>query len=259
MNSVIALKRGISAEIFKFRSTFVFWFIILAPAFIPLINLIVFLKRGDEIVERGGTAWGNLMQFSSGPSGFLFPFFVFIVALFVNNIEWSSNTWKLVYTQPLNRLTVYFSKLSVFILMLFTSLMLYGALLILVGKIVHLTNPDLGFGDPFDLVILFGRTFRTFLATLGFASIHFYISQRSKNLILPLGIGIAGIISFMILMQGWEYVVYHPYGFHILAGGTYEGARSILFENMQPIYLSLGLCLLMTVIGAFDVLKKRII
>lgn len=259
MNSVIALKRGISAEIFKFRSTFVFWFIILAPAFIPVINLIVFLQRGDEIVARGGTAWGNLMQFSNGPSNFLFPFFVFIVALFVNNIEWSSNTWKLIYTQPLNRLTVYFSKLWVFIIMLFTSLMIYGGLLIAVGQIVHATNPDLGFGEPFDLVMLFGRTFRTFLATLGFASIHFYISQRSKNLILPLGIGIAGIISFMILMQGWEYVIYHPYGYHILAEGPYVGERTLLFDNMQPIYLSIGLCLVMTIVGALDIMKKRII
>lgn len=259
MNSALALKRGISAEIYKFRSTFVFWFIILAPAFIPLINLIIFLKRGDEIIERGGTAWGNLMQFSTGPSNFLFPFFVFIVALFVNNIEWSSNTWKLIYTQPLNRLNIYFSKLIVFVLMLFFSLMLYGTLLILVGKIVQLVNPDLGFAEPLDLVLLFGNCFRMFLATLGFASIHFFISQRTKNLILPLGIGIGGIISFMILIQGWEYVIYHPYGYHILAAGPFEGARSVLLEKMQPIYLSLGLFTVMTTIGAFDALRKRIV
>lgn len=259
MNTVIALKRGISAEIFKFRSTFVFWLILLAPAFIPTINLIVFLRRGEAILARGGTAWGNLMQFSNGPSNFLFPFFVFIVALYVNNIEWNSNTWKLIYTQPLHRLNIFFSKLLVFFGMLFFSLMLYGALIIAVGKIVNLANPTLGFGESFDFVILFGRCFRMFLATLGFASIQFYISQRSKNLILPLGIGIGGIISFMIVVQGWEYAAYHPYGYHILAGGLYEGARTILLENMQPIYLSLGLMIVMVGIGAYDALRKRII
>ena len=259
MNTVLALKRGVSAEIYKFRSTFVFWLIILAPAFIPLINLIVFLRKGDEILERGGTAWGNLMQYSTGPSNFLFPFFVFIVALFVNNIEWSSNTWKLIYTQPLNRLNVYLSKLIVFVLMLFFSLMLFGTLLFLVGKTVHLTNPDLGFAEPFDLVLLFGNCLRMFLATLGFASIQFFIGQKTKNLILPLGIGIGGIISFMILVQGWEYVVYHPYGYHILAAGPFAGGRSILMENMQPICLSLGLFLIVVTIGAIDALKKRII
>ena len=259
MNSVLTLKRGISAEIYKFRSTFVFWFIILAPAFIPFINLIVFLRKGDEILERGGTAWGNLMQYSSGPSNFLFPFFVFIVALFVNNIEWSSNTWKLIYAQPLQRLNVYFSKLIVFILMIFFSLMLFGALIIVAGKIVHATNPDLGFGEPIDLVLLFGNTFRTFLATLGFASIQFYIGQRTKNLILPLGIGIAGIISFMILVQGWEYAVYHPYGFHALAASPYTGEHSLLLENLRPITLSLAVCAVVSGIGALDALKKRII
>ena len=259
MNSVLALQRGISAEIYKFRSTFVFWFIILAPAFIPFINLIVFLRKGDEILERGGTAWGNLMQYSTGPSNFLFPFFVFIVALFVNNIEWTSNTWKLIYAQPLRRLNVYLSKLIVFILMIFFSLMLFGALLIVVGKIVHATNPDLGFGDPIDLVLLFGNTFRTFLATLGFASIQFFIGQRTKNLILPLGIGIAGIISFMILVQGWEYAVYHPYGYHALAASPYTGDHGVLLENLRPITLSLAVCAVVSVIGAIDVMRKRII
>lgn len=259
MNTALSLKRGISAELFKFRSTFLFWFILLAPAFIPLINLIIFLQRGTEIMERGGTAWGNLMQFSTGPSGFLFPFFVFIVALYVNNIEWNSNTWKLIYTQPLSRLTIYFSKLIVFVLMLLFSQVLYGTLLFLVGKIVHLIDPELGFGNSIDLIILFGRSFRTFLAVLGFASIQFLISQRTKNLILPLGVGIAGIISFMILVQGWEYVIYHPYGYHILAAGLYEGERSILLENMQPVYLSLAVFATISLTGAIDSVKKRII
>ncbi|WP_420386210.1 ABC transporter permease [Roseivirga sp.] len=259
MNTAIALKRGISAEIYKYRSTFVFWFIILAPAFIPIINLIVFLKRGDEIVERGGTAWGNLLQFSNGPANFLFPFFVFIVALFVSNIEWNSNTWKLIYTQPINRLSVFFSKLLVFVAMLFVSLMLYGTLILVVGKIVHTINPDLGFGDPFDLVMLYGRTFRMFLATLGFASIQFYISQRTKNILLPLGIGIGGIISFMIVVQGWEYAMFHPYGYHVAASGEYVGARSLLLENMQPIYLSLAVFLILSLTAAIDASKKRIV
>lgn len=259
MNSVIALKRGVSAEIFKFRATFVFWLVILAPAFIPLINLTVFLNRGEEIMASGGTAWGNLMQFSNGPSSFLFPFFVFIVALYVNNIEWSSNTWKLIYAQPINRLTVFFSKLIVFMGMLFISLMLFGLLIFVVGKIIHASQPELGFSQPFDLVVLFGQSLRTFLATLGFASIHFFISQKTKNLILPLGIGIAGIISFMIVSQGWEYAIYHPYGFHMLSGGLSETPRTMLFENMQPIYLSLGLSLVVLSMAAFDALKKRII
>ena len=259
MNSVLALQRGISAEIYKFRSTFVFWFIILAPAFIPVINLMVFLKRGDEILERGGTAWGNLVQYSINPSNFLIPFFIFIVALFVNNIEWTSNTWKLIYAQPLKRLNVYLSKLIVFILMIFFSLMLFGALIIVVGKIVHVTNPDLGFGEPVDMVLVFGNTFRIFLATLGFATIQFYIGQRTKNLILPLGVGIAGIISFMILIQGWEYAIYHPYGYHSLAVVPYTGEHGALLENLRPIALSLAVCVFVASIGAIDALRKRIV
>ena len=204
MNYILSIKQGLSAEIYKYRNTFLFWFVLLAPAFVPTINLVIFLNKGEEILGRGGTAWENLLQNSSGPSSFLFPFFVYVVALFVNNIESTSNTWKLIYTQPLSRFSVYLSKVKVFSLMLFISLMIYGVLVYAVGLIVNLANPDLGFGEPFDILFLFGRCFKLYLGVLGFAMIHFYISQRTKNIILPLGIGIAGLISFMILVQGWE-------------------------------------------------------
>lgn len=258
MNFVSTYKQSLSAEIYKYRSTFLFWFLLLAPAFIPAINLIMFLQRGEAIMERGGTAWGNLLQYSTGPATFLFPFFVFVVALFVNNIESSSNTWKLIYTQPVARVTVYLAKLKTFLLMLLASLFFYGLLTYLVGIIVNAVKPDLGFGDPFELYFLFGRTLKFFLGVLGFAMIHFYISQRTKNIILPLGVGIAGIISFTIAIQGWEYAQYHPYGYHTLALGPANGSSDQLWMNMQPLYLSIGLALVIGIIGAIDAHRKRI-
>ncbi|MEC7756107.1 MAG: ABC transporter permease [Bacteroidota bacterium] len=257
--AILALKKGISAEIYKYRSTFVFWFVLLAPAFIPAINLIAFLRRGDAIVARGGTAWENLMQFSSGPANFLFPFFVIIVALFVNTIESNSNTWKLIYAQPLSRLNVFCSKMLVYIAMLFCSLMLFGLMTYAVGWLVHLANPDLGFADPFNLWHLLGNCFTIFLATLGFGSIHFYLSQRTKNLILSLGIGVGGIVSFMILVQGWEYARYHPYGYHVLSSGPVGTENFSLWSHMEPVYLSLALAAVVFSIAAIDTQRKRII
>lgn len=259
MKLFYSLQAGISAETFKYQSTFLWWFILLAPAFIPLINLFAFVRRGDEILERGGTAWGLLLQYSNAPAFLLFPFFVFIVALYVNQIEWSSNTWKLIYTQPLDRLTVFFSKWIFFVALLFISLMLFAGFLFLAGKITHMFRPELGFDEPFDLVVHFGQGFRMFLATLGFAAIQFYLSQKTKNIMLPLGIGIAGIISYLIVVKGWEYAGYHPYGFHDMVGGFNNLARTMLVENITPIYRSLVLCFILVGIAAVDVSQKRIL
>ena len=133
MNPAINLSRAVQAEVYKFRRTFLFWFLILAPGFVPAINLIIFLSKGHELVAPGGNPWENLLQMSISPGNFLFPFFVMIVALFVNSIETTSNTWKLIYTQPLSRINVYLSKVLVFLAMLGVSLMLFGLFSIGVG------------------------------------------------------------------------------------------------------------------------------
>ena len=259
MNPAINLSRAVQAEVYKFRRTFLFWFLILAPGFVPAINLIIFLSKGHELVAPGGNPWENLLQMSISPGNFLFPFFVMIVALFVNSIETTSNTWKLIYTQPLSRINVYLSKVLVFLAMLGVSLMLFGLFSIGVGWLVGIIVPDLGFDQAFRTEKFFVLPAKIFLMTLGYASLQFLMSQQSKNLILPLGIGIAGLISFMILSQGWKYVEYHPYGFQMMGLGDYMGEASSFWDQAKFIYRSLGLATIVFTIGGVIMQRQRIV
>lgn len=259
MNIVLEYKRSIAAEIYKFRRTFTLWLLILAPAFIPTIMFFVFWSKGHEIVGEGQNPWQLMLGYSLNPASFLFPFFVMIVALFVNNIEHNANTWKLIYTQPLKRSTVFFSKMKVYIVMVFSSLMLFGLFTILVGYLLSVIRPELGFDQEFDKTLMYGLCFKLFLTSLAYASIQFAVSQKWKNLMLPLGIGLAGIISFMIVVQGWEYAEYHPYGYHILALRVPDGEEFQLWENMKFIYRSVGVAAVVFALSAWDMLRKRII
>ena len=259
MSAVIALKRGVSAEVFKFRRTFLLWFLILAPAFIPLINFLIFWTKGHELIKPESNAWEMLLKFSIDPGNMLFPFFVMIVALFVNSIEHNSNTWKLIYTQPISRPVVYLSKVIVFVLMLGFSLLLFSLFSIGVGYLVKLLAPGIGFEKSFDLSLFFRTNFQVFIATLGYASIQFAISQRKKNLILPLGIGIAGFISFMIVVQGWKYAEYHPYGYQILGISNIKNPDMEYMDWAKYLYRSLGLALVVFTVAGIDNARKRIV
>jgi len=259
MNAVIAMRKGLTAELYKFRRTFTLWMLILAPAFIPAINLIIFWTKGHEIVKEGQNPWDLLVNFSVDPGNFLFPFFVMIIALFVNNIEHSANTWKLIYTQPLSRTTVYLAKMKVYIVMIFFSLMLFGVFSLGVGYVMQVVRPELGFDQPFDPMFLFAACFKIFLCSLGYASIQFAISQKWKNLILPLGIGLAGFISFMILVQGWKYAPYHPYGYQILGLGGIKGPEPDLWGDMVFVWRSLGVAAVIFTLSGIDMNRKRII
>lgn len=259
MNLAIQIKRGVSAEIYKYKKTFTFWLLILAPAFIPIISFLVLFFKGTEIIKEDQNAWEFLVSFSTNPGNFLFPFFIIMLALLVNNIEYNANTWKLIYAQPLSRVAVYFAKVKVFTIMLFTSLMLFSTFTLLVGFILRFVSPELGFDQPFNFGFAYSLNFKVFLATLGMASIQFWISQHWKNLILPLGVGIGGVISFLILAQGWEYATYHPYGYHILAIGGAGGEGFNLWDNMDHVYYSLGLAVVVFILAGIEQAKKRII
>ena len=259
MNHAIELRRGITAEIYKYRRTFIIWFLILAPAFIPAINTIIFLSKGAKIIQPEDNPWHLLFQFSAGPGNFLFPFFVMILALFVNSLEHSSNTWKLIYSQPLSRFSLYFSKVIVFTLMILFSLLLFSVLTIAAGQLVHIIQPSLGFDQPFEKSILIGISLKTFLCTLGYASIQFWISQRWKNLMIPLGFGIAGFISFMILAQGWKYVEYHVYGYPTLSVGSISDPEFAVWNHINYVWRSIGVAFMIYTLAAIDNQRKRII
>ncbi|MFT6969730.1 MAG: hypothetical protein ACJAXX_000291 [Roseivirga sp.] len=259
MNIAIQLKRGISAEVYKYKKTFTLWLLILAPAFIPLINFIILWQKGPQLIKVGTGAWSTLLNLSTAPANFLFPFFVMMVALLVNNIEYSSNTWKLTYAQPLSRLALYLSKMKVFIAMILLSLLLFGTFTLLVGISMRVVQPGLGFEEPISYSFQYALMIKIFLATLGMASIQFFISQQSKNLILPLGIGIAGLISFMILVQGWKYASYHPYGYAILSTDDIRKVDFEVWGNMASVYKSLIVSSVMFILGGILQSKKRII
>ncbi len=258
MNLVLELKRGISAELYKYRRTFVLWLLILAPAFVPVINYIILFKKGDQIIQEGQNAWEVLLGNTIQPGNFLFPFFVMVIALFVNSIEHNSNTWKLIYTQPISRLATFLSKMKVFILMVLLSLMLFAFFSLLVGYLLNVTSPELGFDQAFDKSLIFQACFKIFLASLGYASLQFALSQKSKNMMLSLGIGIGGVISIMILMNGWKYADYHPYGYHMFALRGL-GPDEDMWSQMTTVYRSLIVALVVFGLSGWDMVRKRIV
>jgi hypothetical protein len=124
---------------------------------------------------------------------------------------------------------------------------------------MRVVQPSLGFEEPFSYSFEYALMLKIFLATLGMASVQFFISQQSKNLILPLGIGIAGLISFMILVQGWEYASYHPYGYAILSTDNIKQAGSEVWGDMASVYKSLIVGGVMFILGGILQLRKRIV
>jgi len=66
-----------------------------------------------------------------------------------------------------------------------------------------------------DYISLLSLCFHSFIASLGLLAIHFWLSIRFKNMIIPIAIAVLGSIIWIALYQGRvEEITYFPYSYH---------------------------------------------
>lgn len=132
--------------------------------------------------------------------------FLVTVTGFLMQIEHKAIGWKQLLTLPLNKGAIYVSKLFIIVL---TVILCYGLFILFTlsaGVVLNLIHPGLKFlsySPEFALIFLI--TLKSFISTLGLISFQYWLSLRFKNFIIPIGIGIAGIILSFIIMNHWKY------------------------------------------------------
>src|SRR5688572_23870698 len=104
------------AEWIKLKRTGIFWLCIAAAAFIPiLITVVTLLVNQND--PSNDNAWKSMLSNCfSAFTGFFFPLFLVITMVRIVYIEHRSDTWKLMETQPVSRLSLYIVKYEVAIL-----------------------------------------------------------------------------------------------------------------------------------------------
>lgn len=208
------------AELIKTKNTFALWLTILGAALIPIFLLIAYIAKWKSFIPKGDeNAWSNLFSVGyNGVSSLFIPLFIVLLTSLLINIEHKSNTWKHIFVQPVSKGKVYFSKLFVVLQSVILCYVLFVCFLLLAGFIAGSLKQELGFFSvhPPWMKIL-EVTFKSFLSTLALIGIHFWLSFRVKNIILPIGLGLAGVVISLILLGRWEHVIYIPYAYTALS------------------------------------------
>jgi hypothetical protein len=202
-------------ELWKCRKTAAYWITIIGSAFIPLIELIMYLARPDIFIkELGPNPWkGHILNAMQPTAAFLVPLYTILVTSLVVQIEYRNNTWKQVYASPRSFADIYFSKFLVVHLLIISCFLLFNMFLVLSGYITNIFRPGYTFLTtevPWDL--LFTMTARLYISILAMSAIQYWISLRLRNYIAPVGIGLALVITGIMIMQ-WDKIVYYPYAY----------------------------------------------
>ncbi len=212
------LIKNVSTEFIKSKKTFAWWLVIIGAGFMPAFVSFVFLSKWKHLVpQQGHNPWEDFTEMSWKGMGFLYtPFFIVLLTCLFFNIEHKNNTWKHIFTLPILKSSIYLNKLLTLLIFIAIFYILYIPIWIGCGFTVGLIKPQLQLTthSP-DYVSLLSLCFHSFIASLGILAIHFWLSIRFKNMIIPIAIAVVCSVVWIAMYQGRvEEITYFPYSYH---------------------------------------------
>ncbi len=244
------------AEIVKTKRTWNFSLFLLLPI---IITIIVFGYYTKELIEQDGRGSVNIwIHYSKIFLQFYYLFYPILaasIAFSLSNIEHRNNGFKQIFTFPINKFYIYFSKVVLLLFWTFCSLLLAYSLLVISGNILSHLFPMAGFQNYNinELIVTF--FLRTFLTLISVISIHFFLSIYWDNFIISVGLACFMVI-FGLIINAWEYSFLIPYCnltkamAHFFNGGTEIFSKEILLSVAYSIVFFAG--------GYFIMIKKSI-
>ena len=259
------------SEFYKTRKTAGFWSPVLLPLLLCLLVFVGFYTKSAQIANQPGfVLW---LKFSGSILGIMgtliLPMLIVFIAYSVNSIEHKADTWKTLFSLPINKFSIYLAKYLYALALVFLCLLLFVLFTLGFGNLLGVLKPELKFGDYSVARILFQVYAKLFLASLGIFSIQFILSLLLRDFLKPMGFGfVATIMGVILAGAGWRYAYLFPYSHPMLAIQTLEksgrnnppGPVPQLTINIftSEIYVSFVIAIIVFVLGYFIVLKRSV-
>lgn len=260
MNAIIYFITSVKNEFLKLKRTAAFWLVIVSAFFIPVIFFFVYLFKTEAMIPKEGVnPWEDYMaQQITTIIPFLLPMFIILITSLIIQVEHKSNAIKHIFTLPIPKWSIYFGKLTVVVVSIAFSFILFYVIMLSFGYIVGAIKPELKlleFSPQYTLSIK--MIFRALIAVLAMVGLQFWLSFRIKNFIIPLGIGMVLMITGLVLYKGAE-SIYYPYSYNMLSLFSKEETMPNLSWFPTVSFWSLGYFLLFTILGYIDISKRNV-
>ncbi len=207
------------SEYYKTRNTLAFWGAIILPVFLCTVVFAGYYLKAESIALKFSNSppifiWGQYAFMIIGVMGtLLLPMYLIFMTYSVNNVEHKADTWKSLFTLPMPKWVIYFSKTIYAVLLIALSMLLFTILTLAYGYLLGYVKPKLNFLKA-DFTEIFSRIsivyLKLFLASLGIISIQFLMSLVWKDFLKPMGIGFILLVTAIIVLK-WDYSFLIPY------------------------------------------------
>lgn len=192
--------RALSSELLKTRRSWVFTLAVATPVG---LNLFIFLI----IMEAHGKQWDDVWIFYLRGVfwswlAMVMPLFVALLCALLAGTDHSSGAWKMLLAQPVSRPPLYLAKLSVGLLVVAWSQVVLVASCLGIGYLLPRLKPGLGDYRPgVNVPHLLEMLALAYVAAFLMIAIHSWLSMRSANIVLSLGVVIFAETANLLGMQ----------------------------------------------------------
>ncbi len=250
-----------TTEWIKSKNSFAKWLILSGALFMPAFVAFVFVSKWKHLIPKNGeNQWHELTEMTWKGMAFLYSgFFIALLTCLLFNIEYKNNTWKHLFTLPISRTQLYANKLITLLLFLACFYLLFIPVWVVAGYVTSWIRPQLemarhspNYGEFLRLCA------HSYISSLSIVALHFWLSIRFKNMIIPLAVTVIGSIVWIALFQGKAgEIVYFPYAYPYLTVNPpmfLQEAKWGVFPEHE-VY-SLCYFVLLSVLSYWDFLKK---
>ena len=252
MNLLISLR----SELLKTR-TASFYLTLIGAAVGPVMYLLNVLLDENEIDPSQKDPLNAIFKILSDMNGTaLFPLFVILICTLLPQIEYRNNTWKQVFASPQTKVNVFLAKFMNVQLLMLVFLIATHVFMFLTIVGINFIKPTLNlFEHPLNVSTVLVNAANAYILLLAVSAIQFWMGLRSRNFIVPIGIGFALWLAGTIMAVQYKsnLVFYFPYSFNAFPVST-----KLKSQLTQVAWTSLGYALLFLIVGFFDFRRRTV-
>jgi hypothetical protein len=253
--------RAFSSEFLKLKRSWAFTLSVAAP-----LSATLFIFVATMSVSKGtwndvwiyylrGVVWSWLLM--------LTPLYVALLAALLANTDHSAGTWKLLLSQPISRAPLYIAKLAVGLVLMAGSQIVLAVSAIGTGFLLRRLRPQIGsYSQGIEIPHLLAMLALAYLAGMLILAIQTWLSMRSANFALSLGIAIFSVVPSIlgmrreILQKTWPWL--YPFDAVRIAGLQSRDAVQHFWSAGHLVLISLIGATLVTALGLWDFSRREI-
>lgn len=250
-------------EFKKSKRSAAFWLSFIGVmSIVGIFFLIRLIKYEHFIPKDGANPWDGLILSNMFSVGALFlPFYVILLTTLFVQIEHRTNMWKHLKIQPFHFSAIFYGKLMSIVTYIVFTHILFAVMLLMSGYLLGFLRPELKFLEfsP-DILTMATYVSQYIISSLAMLIIQFWISMRTSSFVVPIGTGLVFYIAAMILINGWEDIIYFPYAYSNLV--TYAGRGIVKLDKIYGVLninlFSLIYFMVLSVIAYFDIRRLEV-